>query len=91
VWSANGRELFYRNGDEILMVPVQTAPAFEAGVPRRIMEARFEASEATRNYDVAPDAQRFVMVRSDESGSPVQFHTVLNWFAELQRRAPRVR
>jgi serine/threonine-protein kinase len=88
VWSAGGRELFYRNGDEILMVPVQTASAFVAGAPQRILEGRFEMSEAARNYDVSPDGQRFVTVRSDESGSPLQFHAVLNWFAELQRRAP---
>jgi len=88
IWSAGGRELLYRSGDEILAVPVQTAPAFNAGTPRRVFEGRFESSDAARNYDVSRDGQRFVMVRSDESGAPPQFYAVFNWFAEVARRAP---
>jgi eukaryotic-like serine/threonine-protein kinase len=86
IWAAGGRELLYRSGDDIMAVAVQTAPAFTAGSPRRVLEARFEASEASRNFDVSRDGQRFVMVRSDESAAPLQFHAVFNWLSELQRR-----
>jgi eukaryotic-like serine/threonine-protein kinase len=32
-WSRDGRELFYRNGDAMMAVAVETKPAFKAGVP----------------------------------------------------------
>jgi Tol biopolymer transport system component len=91
IWSAPGRELLYRSGDEIMSVTVQTAPEFSAGAPRRILEGRFGASDAARNYDASRDGQRFVMVRSDESEAPLQLHAVFNWFSELQRRGQGAR
>ncbi len=91
MWSAGGREILYRRGDDIVAVPVQTTPAFSAGAPQRVFDGRFEASDAARNYDVSGDGRRFVMVRSEESELPLQFHAVFNWFAELQRRAPVTR
>ena len=30
-WARNGRELFYRNGDQMMAVDIQTTPAFRAG------------------------------------------------------------
>ena len=90
VWSANGRELFYRNGDQMLTVAVETEPAFDAGDPQLLFEERYGV-EADRNpnYDVAPDGQRFVMVKSDQDSAPTQLHVVLDWFEELNARVPR--
>ena len=34
VWSRDGRELFYINGDKMMVVDITTAPAFQAGLPR---------------------------------------------------------
>jgi Tol biopolymer transport system component len=86
IWTAGGREMVYRNGDDIMAVTIQTAPAFSAGTPRRVLEARFQASDVSRNFDVSRDGQRFVMVRSDESARAPQFYAVFNWLSELQRR-----
>jgi eukaryotic-like serine/threonine-protein kinase len=86
VWSASGRELYYRGSDGILAVSIQAAPVFTAGAPRRVLQARFDGSEAARNFDASRDGQRFVTVRSDESEAPLQFHAVFNWLTEIQRR-----
>src|SRR5262245_50213828 len=32
-WARNGRELFYRNGDKMMAVEIDTKPAFRAGRP----------------------------------------------------------
>ena len=87
IWSPEGRELFYRNGAEILSVTIQTAPSFIAGTPGQVFEARFDGSEMARNFDAWRDGRRFVTVRSDETESPRQIHAVLNWVGEIQRRA----
>jgi serine/threonine-protein kinase len=81
-WSRSG-ELFYKNGDKMMAVKVETGAEFRPGAPRML----FEKAGA---YDVTPDGKRFLMVRP-ASGKPNQtteMHVVVNWFTELQQRAP---
>lgn len=88
VWSRDGRELFYRNDTTVFGVPVATTPSFALGRPRALFQGDFEfdpgRAAAIPNYDVAPDGQNFVMVRTDRSAS-TELHLVLNWFRELER------
>jgi serine/threonine-protein kinase len=86
-WSTRG-ELFYRHRDKMMVVRVQTAPTFAASRPETLFEGRFEVSLLTpgfRFYDVQPDGQRFVMVRSDTVAPPRQLRLVVNWTQELNR------
>ncbi len=39
-------------------------------------------------YDVAPDGQRFVMIKESEEQQVGQINVVLNWFEELKRLVP---
>jgi hypothetical protein len=83
-WAHNGRELFYRNGRKMMVVAYTTSPNFAPQTPRLLFEGNF--LEAL-NYGVAPDDQRFAMVRSDEQeGTPRQLNVVVNWIEELKRR-----
>jgi len=87
-WSPDGRELFYRHGDGLMSVAVQLRSEFQAGRPKPIFEARYEAEDGARNYDVAPDGQHFVVIRADDTPQPTQLHLVMNWFEELRARVP---
>ncbi len=87
VWAPSGKELFYRNGDNIMVVPVQTEPTFEVQTPQVLFQwpATFYLP---MNYDISPDdGQRFAMVkwRREEL---TELHVVLNWFEELKRLVP---
>jgi eukaryotic-like serine/threonine-protein kinase len=90
VWSATGRELFYRSGDAMMAVGITTSPAFAVGKPRPLFEKPFESSFTFwPDYDVTPDGQRFVMVkRIDQDEAPAQINVMLNWLDELKRRVP---
>jgi hypothetical protein len=45
-----------------------------------------------RNYDVAADGQRFLMIRpSDEEAKATQINVALNWAEELKRRVGPVK
>ncbi|MGB2663038.1 MAG: protein kinase [Candidatus Acidiferrum sp.] len=91
VWNPNGREIFYRKGDKMMAVDISTQPSFSAGKPRILFEGRYERTPATGpNYDVSPDGQRFLMLKSSEQevAAPTQINVVLNWFEELKRRVP---
>jgi Tol biopolymer transport system component len=91
VWNRSGRELFYRGGDKMMAVDIATQPGFTAGKPRMLFEGHYEmAPFPIPNYDVSPDGQRFLMLKSIEAtqAAPTQINVVLNWFEELKRRVP---
>jgi serine/threonine-protein kinase len=88
VWSRDGRELFYRSEDQLMVVDVQLGDRFRAGTPRPLFADTYErdggGGGGIANYDVTPDGERFVMVRRD---APTQGEVVvvLNWVEELRR------
>jgi len=89
LWARNGRELFYRHGDQMMAVGVSTQPTFTAGSPRLLFEGPYEPTPLTlANFDVSPDGQQFLMMKSEQESAPTQLHVVLNWFEELKRRVP---
>jgi Tol biopolymer transport system component len=89
VWARSGRELFYRNGDTVLAVPVEPGPAFRAGRPRPLFTGHFQSSLMTTRYDVTPDGRGFLMVRR-ASAEPrdAQIDVILNLFQQPALRRP---
>jgi len=99
-WGSDGRELFYRKGSALIVVPVTMEPDLVLGKPRNLLETQFSD---VGDYDVAPDGQHFVAIasRDEESASPSAtsgstsrsgaasplpaFRVIVNWFEELRR------
>jgi Tol biopolymer transport system component/predicted Ser/Thr protein kinase len=91
LWARNGRELFYRAADKMMVVGVQTEPSFRAGAPRVLFQGRFAGAIGRQaGYDISPDGQRFLMLKPSESAeaAPTQINVVLNWFEELKQKVP---
>ena len=94
VWGPDGSELFYRNGDQVLVVAVDTNRPFSAGVPAPFFSASYVLNNAAggggnANYDVSPDGEGFVFVAHDTvSATNTPITVVLNWFEELKQRVP---
>jgi serine/threonine-protein kinase len=87
VWEPSGRELFYRTGDAMMVVKIQAEPTFAAGSAAVLFEGNYYTASTGRQYDVAPDGQRVLMIRQEQGGSG-QINVVLNWFEELKRLVP---
>jgi Tol biopolymer transport system component len=87
-WNPNGKELFYRLGNRMMVVDVASGPDLKLSKPRVLFEQRytFGSAQTIGSYDVAADGQRFVMVK-DDSGSG-RLNIVLNWLEELKARVP---
>ena len=88
VWSHDGRELFYRNGDKLMVTAVETTPTIAASKPKVLFEQHFEKSvfPFEANYDVSPDGHKFLMVvPSQGESAAAQVNVVLNWSDELRR------
>jgi serine/threonine-protein kinase len=90
VWAKNASLLFYRDGDAMMVVDVRTTPQFFVGKPRLLFERPYERSNAFwPDYDVTPDGQRLLMLKSvDRAAPPRQIDVVFNWFEELKQRVP---
>jgi serine/threonine-protein kinase len=95
IWSRDGRELFYRNGDKMMVVEVSLAGGFQAGKPRVLWESKYShgmssscgpPGATSANYDVTGDGQRFLMVRDlDQDAASTRIAVVLNFGEELKR------
>ena len=93
VWSSDGRELFYRHldSDAMLAVRIESGSPLTVGTPAVVFEGEYVwPFFLRRNYDVAPNGQRFLMVKEarsvDESADANDIHVVLNWLQELTER-----
>jgi len=86
-WSRDGRELFYRNGDQMLAATVQSRPAF--GVQRRteLFRGNFPYDPYFAEYDVTPDGRHFLMAQGEQASQG--FIVVLNWFDQLRGKRGR--
>jgi serine/threonine-protein kinase len=95
LWARSGRELFYFAPDGALMrVEVADGPAWAAGAPTKLLEGRYVVSTGgniPRNYDIAPDGQRFLMLKPAESevnSAPPQIVIIQHFDEELKRLVP---
>ena len=98
LWSPDGRELFYRGPRGMMVVSVlDTESTFRAGDPSVLFETQYSFARSTRTYDLAPDGERFLMVKegaatADDADDPFagleRIHVVLNWTQELLERVP---
>ena len=86
LWNPKGNELFYRNGNDMMAVPMTTTPGFAPGKPELLFSGNYY-SQPSRAYDIAPDGERFLMVKRDDDEN-TELHIVLNWFQLLERLVP---
>jgi Tol biopolymer transport system component len=95
LWSRDGKELFYRGGDKMMVVTIdvittETGSELKAGTPRELFKGQFfgDAASAGLKYDLDSDG-RFIMIQEDEESPKAEIYVVLNWFEELKRLVPR--
>ena len=86
-WSADGAELFYREGNRIMVVAVETGPRFVAGTPEILVDGAYYNPEDNGGFDVSADG-RFLMARPDPNAVGDHLQVVLNWDQELLERVP---
>jgi Tol biopolymer transport system component len=89
IWSRDGSELFYTEGNKMMRVAVTRTPRLAASPPQVLFETPDFVWERPRNYDVLADGSGFVIVRRG-AGTPATrtLRVVFDWFAELERLAP---
>ena len=95
LWARNGRELFYVAPDGALMtVPVESrGTTWSAGTATKLVAGRYftGGSLYSRQYDVSPDGQRFLMIKEGGGSDQIRRATADHRRAALGRgaEAPR--
>ena len=86
IWSRDGRELFYRAGDDLISVDVQTSGAAVLGARRKLLDLSAYDSGAFHEFDVSPDGKRFLLIRTDPESRPYRINVITNWTDELRKK-----
>ena len=97
MWSRDGNEIFYRDGQQMMAVAVQATNSLEVGTTTPLFEDNYTRTgpASGRLYDVSEDGQLFLMLKptdvataDDESVPTPQINIVQNWHEELKRLVP---
>jgi len=87
VRSLDGKELFYRNGDRFMAVPVPASTDAWVPKPARMFRENY-LNVQHRPWDVM-DEQHFIMLQPTHPDPPeTELYLVQNWFEELKRLCP---
>jgi serine/threonine-protein kinase len=97
LWRRDGRQLYYRLGDLMMVVDIGSGGLPEVSKPRVLWRGNYlagagsscgMAGPTSSNYDVTPDGERFLMI---EDASPAveceRLRVVSNWSLELKNPA----
>jgi Tol biopolymer transport system component len=95
LWSPDGREIFYRNGNAVIAVSAKTSPTFIFETPRTLFQGTYVSSvnsagsRDSTTWDISPDGKKFLMMKQSSAGEGLRkILIVLNWLEELKKRAP---
>ena len=91
-WAPDGRTLYYRAGNLLMAVPVDTRGTFSAGTPHVFFgDADNLRSDTGMSFDVDPRTGRLLMIRAavDRDQAAPAIRVVLDWFEELRARTER--
>ncbi|MBX7183926.1 MAG: protein kinase [Vicinamibacteria bacterium] len=90
-WSANGRELYYREGASLMAVAVESGPQFRTNPPRRLLDGLYFARADTgMSYSVFGNGERFLMIGpSGGALAPKRIRVIVNYPATLAASSAR--
>ena len=94
LWSADGRELFYRRGQAMMVVRLgNNGNDFSFAPPQQLFSGPFASAsgEVGRSYDVSRDGRFLMMLPSDPNSARTTASIVVvqNFIEELKRRVRR--
>ena len=95
LWARSGQELVYVSPTGALMrVGVERGPSWAATTPTLLVKEGYvtiPGNLSGRSYEIAPDGQRFLMIKEGGPGqtaAPASLIVVQHWLEELKRLVP---
>jgi eukaryotic-like serine/threonine-protein kinase len=94
LWSADGKELLFHNGQRIMSATVEAGAGFMVKARRVLFEGSYRPGgppRFSRTMTMSPDGTRLVMVRLGAGGADAKLIVVTNWVSELRARTRTAR
>ena len=85
VWSRDGKELFYRAGDDLISAEILSMDPLRLGARKKLLDVSAFEPSYFHDFDVSPDGQRFLFIRAEPDARPTRIDVILNWFPQLRR------
>jgi Tol biopolymer transport system component len=82
-WAPTGDELYYHNGNRVMVVRLQTTPELRVGKPEVLFEGPYG-----KGMSVSADGKRFLLLREENPSPITELRVVVNWGEELKRLVP---
>ena len=86
VWRRDGKELFFRIGNRVFGVSIDTTSGLQWGRPQLLFQ--FNGPAATADYDVAPDGRFLLIKPAAAEGAVRPLNVIVNWHNELVSQVP---
>ena len=97
LWRHDGRQLYYRLGDLMMVVDISYTPTLEVSKPRVLWRGNYlagagsscgMAGPTSANYDATPDGERFLMIEDALPAAECErLRVVSNWSLGLKNPA----
>jgi len=86
VWSFDGRDLFYRADDRMMVVDVTLGASPTFGKPRALFEGSYVFGQTEgQAFDVSRDGSRFLMMKPQRPLTATPLNVIVNWFDVLRQ------
>jgi serine/threonine-protein kinase len=83
-WSRDGKQIYYRSGQRIMVVDVQTEPEFSLSEPRVFYENDY-VNVGGRSYDISPDGSRALVIAGSEDQAR-SIRMITHWLDRVRER-----
>jgi eukaryotic-like serine/threonine-protein kinase len=84
VWSKDGRELYFMDGNRMMSVAVNTRSGFDFKPAVELFQIPSVRFGQPHSYGLAPDGRFFVVKPADLTPAPIT--VILNWTTKLQKQ-----
>ena len=86
-WSADSKEIYYRDGDKIIVAKIEIQPQLKV-VSRRIVciSPRTSFDNSHSDFTVAADGRILALRSTIDQSKPVKVNVIVNWFSELKKK-----
>jgi Tol biopolymer transport system component len=90
-WSHSGRELYFRNSkNELVVAEIKTTPTFQVGAQKVMFSLLpFAPPGAVTTFEVTADDSKFLFMRQATNAQANEMIVTENWFPELTAKVKR--
>jgi len=81
-WTADGKRIIYRSGQQWMAVEIKNAETLEVDKPKLIAEGDY-INIGGFSFDISQDGQRLLLVKGSEQKTASEIRVIKNWFNEL--------